>query len=147
MLTAAGHPRIAGPSPAGRPPIIRGSTPRRTIDRMDTDRLDAARAALLGERARTLDELVDTDVVAPEPMTYGSQAAAASQVFAQQRDLALRDASERRLHEVDAALARVAAGSYGRCGACGGPIADARLEALPWASLCIECQRTAGQAR
>jgi len=114
---------------------------------MDQDRLDAARAALLSERARTLDELVDTDVVAPEPMTYGSQAAAASQVFAQQRDLALRDASERRLHEVDAALARIGAGTYGRCGACGGSIAEARLEALPWASLCIECQRAAGQAR
>ena len=114
---------------------------------MDQDRLDAARAALLGERARTLDEIVDTDVVAPEPMTYGSQAAAASQVFAQQRDLALRDASARRFHEVDAALARIGAGTYGRCGACGGPIAEARLEALPWASLCIECQRTAGQPR
>jgi DnaK suppressor protein len=114
---------------------------------MDADRLHTARTTLLEERARTLDELVGADVVAPEPMTYGSQAAAASQVFAQQRDLALRDASERRLREVDAALARVAAGTYGRCHACGGPIAEARLEALPWASLCIECQRTAGQAR
>jgi DnaK suppressor protein len=114
---------------------------------MDLDRLEAARATLLDERARTLDELIDTDVVAPEPMTYGSQAAAASQVFAQQRDLALRDASERRLKEVDAALARIEAGTYGRCGSCGGPIAEARLDALPWAPLCIECQRTAGQAR
>jgi DnaK suppressor protein len=114
---------------------------------MDHDRLEAARVALVQERARTLGELIDTDVVAPEPMTYGSQAAAASQVFAQQRDLALRDASERRLHEVDAALARIAAGTYGRCHACGGPIADARLDALPWAPLCIECQRTAGHVR
>ena len=109
--------------------------------------MDQARVALLGERARTFDELVEADVVAPEPMTYGSQAAAASQVFAQQRDLALRDASERRLHEVDAALARITAGTYGHCAACGEPIAEARLEALPWAALCIGCQRTAGQAR
>ena len=114
---------------------------------MDRDPLFVARDALRAERARTFDELVDSDVVAPEPMTYGSQAAAASQVFAQQRDLALRDASERRLHEVDAALARVEAGTYGVCRACGGPIADARLEAIPWAALCIDCQRAAGPGR
>ncbi len=78
---------------------------------------------------------------APEQMTYGSQAAAASQVFAQQRDLALREAAERRVREVDAALARIDAGTFGRCTACGGPIAEARLDALPWAALCIDCQR------
>jgi DnaK suppressor protein len=154
MMSVADHPRVAGRSSAGRRPIIRGSPadhPRINRPayhrRMDQDRLEAARAALHDERARTFDELVDTDVVAPEPMTYGSQAASASQVFAQQRDLALRDASERRLHEVDAALARIEAGTYGRCRVCGGQIAGARLEALPWAPLCIECQRTAGQAR
>jgi RNA polymerase-binding transcription factor DksA len=74
-------------------------------------------------------------------MTYGSQAAAASQVFAQQRDLALREAAERRVREVDAALARIDAGTFGRCTACGEPIAEARLDALPWAALCIDCQR------
>jgi RNA polymerase-binding protein DksA len=114
---------------------------------MDRDRLDAAHDVLLAERTRTLGELVDTDVVAPEPMTYGSQAAAASQVFAQQRDLALRDAAERRLHEVDAALARIEAGRYGTCVTCGGRIADARLDALPWAAHCIDCQRSAGPGR
>jgi RNA polymerase-binding transcription factor DksA len=81
---------------------------------------------------------------APEQMTYGSQAAAASQVFAQQRDLALRDAAERRVREVDAALGRIGAGTFGRCTSCGGPIADARIEALPWAALCIDCQRRTG---
>jgi len=80
---------------------------------------------------------------APEQMTYGSQAAAASQVFAQQRDLALREAAERRVREVDAALGRMDAGTFGLCTACGGRIADARLEALPWAALCIDCQRRA----
>ena len=81
---------------------------------------------------------------APEQMTYGSQAAAASQVFAQQRDLALREAAERRVREVDAALGRIGAGTFGLCASCGSPIADARLEALPWAALCIDCQRRTG---
>ena len=44
-------------------------------------------------------------------MTYGSQAAAASQVFAQQRDLALRDKALRDLAMVDGALARLDRGT------------------------------------
>ncbi len=43
------------------------------------------------------------------------------------------------LAEVDAALVRVDAGTYGVCEACGSPIGDARLEALPAARLCIGC--------
>ena len=43
------------------------------------------------------------------------------------------------LAEVDAALARLADGSYGRCESCGHPIGEARLEARPTARLCIEC--------
>jgi RNA polymerase-binding transcription factor DksA len=109
---------------------------------MDADRLDLSLAALVAERARMLAEL-GAELDAPEQMTYGSQAAAASQVFAQQRDLALREAAERRVREVDAALGRLDAGTFGLCTACGGRIADARLEALPWAALCIDCQRRA----
>ncbi len=113
---------------------------------MDATRAVAARDALLAERAKMLAEL-GAELDAPEQMTYGSQAAAASQVFAQQRDLALRDAAERRIREVDAALGRLDAGTFGRCATCGGEIAAARLEALPWAALCIDCQRGSGPGR
>jgi RNA polymerase-binding transcription factor DksA len=44
------------------------------------------------------------------------------------------------LHRVDAALERLTAGVYGICVSCGGPIASARLEALPAAEMCIGCQ-------
>ena len=50
-------------------------------------------------------------------MTYGSQAAAASQVFEQQRDLALRDRNEQQLAAVEAALARLDDGTYGTASA------------------------------
>lgn len=46
---------------------------------------------------------------------------------------------EQRLAEVDAALARLAAGTYGVCTRCGEPIAPARLEARPAARECIVC--------
>jgi RNA polymerase-binding transcription factor DksA len=41
------------------------------------------------------------------------------------------------LDEVDAALERLDAGSYGVCEVCGKPIGTARLEAMPAARLCI----------
>jgi RNA polymerase-binding protein DksA len=114
-------------------------------DRAVTDPLlHDPRGALLAERDRLRVEIA-TGIVAPGPMTYGSQAAAATQVFEQQRDLALRDRNDRHLLEVDAAIARLDAGTYGACARCGRPIAQERLDALPWAAHCIECQRLVGR--
>lgn len=113
---------------------------------MDPTALDAARAALLAERERLTTELREA-VESPGPMTYGSQAAAATHVFEQQRDLALRDRAEQHLAAVEAALERIDEGTFGGCTNCGRPIAPERLEALPWAALCIDCQRELGRAR
>lgn len=56
----------------------------------------------------------------------------------------LQLAAEARLAEADAALARVTSGTYGLCVSCGRPIAAGRLEARPFAALCVECgSRTA----
>jgi DnaK suppressor protein len=41
---------------------------------------------------------------------------------------------------IDDALRRIDAGTYGMCGVCGGEIPLARLDAVPWASLCIKDQ-------
>lgn len=48
------------------------------------------------------------------------------------------------LRAIDAALDRVAQGRYGTCARCGQPIAEARLEAVPHAALCQECQAEVG---
>ena len=45
------------------------------------------------------------------------------------------------LREVDHALAKLEAGTYGTCERCGRPISPERLEALPWAMLCMECKQ------
>jgi RNA polymerase-binding protein DksA len=50
-----------------------------------------------------------------------------------------RDLQE--LREVEAALERIAAGGYGSCSSCGGPIGFERLRAQPAAARCIACQR------
>jgi DnaK suppressor protein len=42
--------------------------------------------------------------------------------------------------EIDRALAKLGEGTYGCCDACGGEIGRERLEALPWATLCVACK-------
>jgi DnaK suppressor protein len=54
---------------------------------------------------------------------------------------ALLDQAERQLAELDAAVARVDAGGYGRCESCGGAIAAERLLVRPAATRCITCAR------
>lgn len=51
---------------------------------------------------------------------------------------------EEHLAEVDAAMQRVAAGTYGTCEACGEHIPDERLEARPTARTCVGCARRPG---
>ena len=52
------------------------------------------------------------------------------------------DRSERaELDAIRAALARIAAGSYARCTACGGEIGMGRLAALPFTDVCVDCAR------
>lgn len=53
---------------------------------------------------------------------------------------ATMNSARRVLSQVSAALDRLEAGTYGRCVRCSGAIAPARLEALPYADSCIECQ-------
>jgi RNA polymerase-binding protein DksA len=102
----------------------------------------AVRSALQAEAARLRVELGEP-IEGPGQMTYGSQAAAASHVYAQQRDLALRDSERAQLRLVEDALERLAAGTYGTCRSCGRPVGDERLEAIPWAATCIDCARAA----
>jgi DnaK suppressor protein len=126
-------------------PLLSDSTGSYDRSMADPD-LEAARARLRAERARLQAELDET-VIAPGPMTYGSQAAAATQVFEQQRDLALRERAQNQLAQVDAALARIEEGTFGTCRRCGKDVAPERLEALPWAAMCIDCQRLEGRGR
>lgn len=66
-----------------------------------------------------------------------------------ERDRLLMVASEAsaRMAEIDAALARVDAGTYGLCEACGNPVPEARLEAVPEATLCVACKTGASLRR
>lgn len=60
--------------------------------------------------------------------------------FVQDVDFALMEMKSETLHRIDEALRRVDAGLYGVCDDCGNEIAEARLKAVPFATLCVRCQ-------
>lgn len=64
----------------------------------------------------------------------------ADQLFERSKDLALRDNEHILLKKVEAALDKIKEGTYGECNHCGKSINIKRLEALPSATLCMECQ-------
>ena len=66
----------------------------------------------------------------------------ASITLGREIDYTLGESAQAVLAEIDAALARIEAGTYGTCTNCGNQIAVGRLEAQPWASLCIDCARS-----
>ncbi len=53
----------------------------------------------------------------------------------------LVEIESRELEQIEHALKRIVEGVYGRCEFCGGKIAEARLNALPYTNSCIDCQR------
>lgn len=53
----------------------------------------------------------------------------------------LVEIESRELGQIEHALERIAQGVYGRCEFCNGKIAEARVNALPYTSSCIDCQR------
>jgi DnaK suppressor protein len=97
---------------------------------------------LEAERERLLTELSQTNVVERENLGYGNHMADdATEAFEQAKNLALRQNLERLLDQVEDALERFEAGTYGLCEQCGREIDPARLKALPYATLCLSCQQ------
>ncbi len=64
-----------------------------------------------------------------------------SDTFEKEFALDIIESEQEELREIDAALARLADGSFGVCEVCGKNLPYQRLVALPYARLCIECKR------
>jgi YteA family regulatory protein len=114
---------------------------------VDTDRF---REALLEERRRVEAALQNlheensgslTEDSGEETAYDNHLADTATETYDRELDYTLEENSEHVLAEIDAALTRIEEGTYGICTNCGKPIPEERLEARPWATLCIDCQR------
>jgi DnaK suppressor protein len=90
--------------------------------------LPALRADIDAANSARQDSNVD-DEHDPEGATIAFELSQASALLKQ---------SSAGLDQIEAALARLAAGTYGICAICGQPIAEGRLEARPWTPFCIQ---------
>ena len=98
------------------------------------------RAALDEERAQLRHQLADLGFGDDGGLAYDQNFADSSQVTAERGEVeALANSLKETLAEVEHALAKFEAGTFGLCENCGQPIAPARLEAKPGARLCINC--------
>ena len=64
----------------------------------------------------------------------------ANNAYSRELNFSISDSERAFLLQIDEALGRLDAGTYGKCAHCGDPIARPRLDAIPWARLCIRCQ-------
>lgn len=98
------------------------------------------RQLLEDERADLRRQLAELGFGEEGGLNYDPNFADTSQVSAERGEAAaLAGQLQEALGEVEAALSRLAEGTYGHCEACGKPIGQARLEAKPAARRCINC--------
>jgi DnaK suppressor protein len=139
---AAVRAPVAAPAPAPKPVIARRKGP---LDKF----LLEQRELLQEERAtyvRQADELkAEADQLAtemePGESEFGEEGGEGGNLSVE-RELDLRLSAQARtaVIEIDQALAKIEAGTYGMCEKCGQPIPKARLKALPAAPLCVACK-------
>ncbi len=104
----------------------------------DTDRMSALRVALERERDDLRARIVELESDSDASLTFDENFADSGQVAAELGENKTIAASLReQLDHVEAAVARLDDGTYGRCEVCGDEIAEARLEAMPAARSCI----------
>ena len=114
---------------------------------LDTEQF---RERLLEERRRVVDAI--DNIHAENPGSLGDETDEptfqdnhlgdiATATFDREMASSLEENSTHVLAEIDTALGRIDEGTYGICQRCGKPIGRERLEALPWATLCIDDKR------
>jgi DnaK suppressor protein len=112
---------------------------------MNKERLASFRAQLLDKHRQLTDGVGRTALYGKDQdddaiKDLGDQANTA---YTREFFFELGNGDRRLLRDVVAALQKIDNGSFGSCERCGEAIADKRLEALPFARYCIDCQRLA----
>lgn len=113
---------------------------------METERF---RKTLLDERERlsaTVEHLHETNSNSLEDETEEETwdnhlADSATATLDREIDYTLEENADNLLRAIDEALQRIENGTYGICERCGQKIAEERLDAIPYATRCIDCQR------
>ena len=104
------------------------------------------RKQLEAEKIRLTEELVSLQTNMPsaeerrEGSPFGKREEEATETLELEKRLALENRARQELVGIEHALEKFNKGTYGLCDNCGKPIAPERLEALPQASLCMNCK-------
>ena len=139
--TATRAPAKATPAAAPDKPEVSANFPAKTLDKL---------RRLLGEERETYvrqahDLAAEAEALAaerePGDTQFDEESGEGDTVNVErERDLALSASATQAVEDIDRALHRMDIGTYGVCERCGKKIAVARLEAVPFAALCIECK-------
>jgi DnaK suppressor protein len=106
--------------------------------RLQRERLLALRETLQGDMTQMEDNALNKDHARTTSMPI-DMAELGSGNFDQEFTLSLLGNEKNALDQIEAAIGRIEDGSYGRCETCGMQIPKARLNAIPYAVLCIHC--------
>ena len=118
-----------------------------------SNNIEQLRSRLESEQKRLLGELKQLEAnVRPteerrEGSPFGKREEEATESLELEKRLALEKQVRDHLAEVEHALHKFEEGTYGLCDSCGQPIAPDRLEALPQASLCVDCKAKNAKGR
>ncbi len=118
---------------------------------MDSGKLNHLRKRLLEEKERLGSKLGNasdfqlnqtlSESISELSVYDNHPADIASETFEREKDLALFNSNHEILQKIDEALENIAQGTYGFCESCGREIDEGRLEAIPYTTFCIECER------
>jgi RNA polymerase-binding protein DksA len=131
------------------PPALPGppSAPVIEEDPWTDAELNAIRAELEGEVDRLRGEIETAESELADRLRDGGdgagddQADAGTKTFEREHEMSLANNARDLLVQTQHALARIEAGTYGRCENCGNPIGKLRLQANPRATLCVSCKQ------
>lgn len=114
------------------------------------EELAALRAELTAEAATLRSDIADSEVDIAGLISDSGDGSgddlvdAGSKAFEREQDMFVVEKVRESLEQIERAITRIDAGSYGICEECGQPIGRARLEAFPRATLCMGCKLAEG---
>ncbi len=106
------------------------------------EKAERFRRRLVAKRDELLKDLVKNREVSEETADEAAQDMADRATLAYTKEFAysLSESDRRILLLIDDALRRIEGGHFGTCVHCGQPVQEKRLEAVPWARHCLDCQ-------
>lgn len=141
--TAAKTPVKAHAKAPARPPAKAAmKVAEKAAEKASKDPIEKHRKRLLAKQEELLHDLSRNRQVTNESVDEQAQDMVDRATSAYTREFAfsLSESDRRTLLLIDQALLRLDQGTYGTCVHCQGSVQEKRLEAVPWARHCLECQ-------